>query len=91
MDDAVADGVRPKGEKNPMATLTDNEATQIRREYVYGSRTHGLSALATKYGVSVNVIRYIVIGASYCHLLPPEQRRQRRKKPGITASLFDYY
>lgn len=36
------------------------EVILIRKEYVYGSKTHGSTALSKKYNVSKNTILYVV-------------------------------
>lgn len=45
--------------------LTWDQVNEIRRDYVMRSRTHGLKALAEKYGVSVNNIHKILEGKTW--------------------------
>ena len=48
------------GEDNPSAKLTWDQIEAIRKEYVYGSKTHGGNALSKKYGVTGVMICKIV-------------------------------
>jgi hypothetical protein len=53
MDHSIKTGLRKcNGEHNPSAKLTWGQVAEIRKEYVYGSKTHGGRSLAKKYGVS---------------------------------------
>ena len=47
-------------ENHGRAKFTEEKVVEIRRDYVYGSRTHGLRALGRKYGVSYTAIGKIV-------------------------------
>lgn len=53
------------GEDNPHAVLTNEEAEQIRKEYVKHSRKHGTPALAKKYGVKTSVIQDVISNRTY--------------------------
>ena len=48
------------GENNPSAKLTKQQVDEIRKEYIYGSKHHGTTALAAKYGVTNVMIGKIV-------------------------------
>ncbi len=58
--EAKGRGVHPKGEMGPGAKLTEEKVAEIRRAYVFGSRTHGGPALGRKYEVSAAQICNIV-------------------------------
>lgn len=65
--------------------LTIDQVNNIRREYVYQSSTHGMPALARKYGVAVNTIHKVVRGNTwktdtrFGHAPLPEGRNQNWK------------
>lgn len=67
----------------PKLTIDDVDA--IRREYVYQSSTHGIPALANKYGVSRNTIHKVIRGKTwkadvrFGHAPLPEGRNQNWK------------
>lgn len=63
-----------KGEKNPCATLTDAQVSDIRRNYVTskGGRIKGRETkkeIAEKYGTSFSVIKQITQNKTWKHLL----------------------
>lgn len=64
-----------KGELNPAATLTDKQVLEIRSKYTYGRKGGKHKGAITKpmlakeYGVKVHVIKLIVIGKTWKHLL----------------------
>jgi len=64
-----------KGELNPATKLTDKEVLEIRSKYTYGrlgGRVKGATTkpmLAKEYGVKVHVIKQIVRGKTWKHLL----------------------
>lgn len=47
-------------EKHGMAKLTEEQVREIRKEHVWGSKTHGSSALGRKYSVNEKTIRLII-------------------------------
>lgn len=53
------------GENNPNSKLTNEQAEQIRKDYVKGSTIAGCYALAKKYDVSHSAIHLIVTNKSY--------------------------
>jgi hypothetical protein len=55
------------GERSPRALLTQAEVDSIRSEYVHGSRTHGLSSIGAKYGVTPHCIHRIVKRKSWAY------------------------
>ena len=61
-------------EKHYLAKFTNKQAKQIRAEYIFGSRTHGTTALAKKYGVCHATILKIVKNQSYTNIT--EQTKQ---------------
>lgn len=65
--DCVAKGRSARGERHARAKLTAAIAQQIREEYVCGSSTHGMGALARKYGVSSGAIWFVVNGVTWIH------------------------
>ena len=63
-----------RGELNPAATLTDQQVIEIRRNYQYGrkSRHDGgktKKQIAKEYNTTVNVIKFIIQGRTWKHLL----------------------
>lgn len=61
-----------QGENNPAATITENEVREIRLNYQYGKkRKCGITKqqIADQYGVSFHVIKRIVSGKTWKHLL----------------------
>jgi len=62
------------GERNPAATITEDKVIEIRQNYPK-DRKHGRDGyptkqeLADKYGVSINVIKFIIQGKTWKHLL----------------------
>lgn len=70
MLDAIRKGMVPKpphyvGEAHPRARLTLDQVREIRRDYVYGSRTHGGRALALRYGVATRTVEAVVGGQNW--------------------------
>jgi hypothetical protein len=61
-NDKWAHGTMPVGDAHGQTKVSDVNAQLIAFEYVKGSSTHGLRALAAKYGVSIMPIHYIVSG-----------------------------
>lgn len=57
------------GQRNKKAKLTDQEVVSIRKEYRRGSKRFGGYALGRKYGVTANMIYFIVNGNNWKHLL----------------------
>jgi len=60
------------GEKNPAATVTEDIVIEIRKNYQYGKTArNGITKqeIAEKYGVSFEVIKNIVTGRTWKHLL----------------------
>lgn len=57
--DNMLDAVE-KGSRSKYRPLSDDEVSQIRHEYIKGSRTAGLKSLAKKYGSSISHIHNIV-------------------------------
>lgn len=51
-----------KGERNGRAKLTAKDVADIRAAYVYGSSTHGTTALARQYGLHQTTVCDIVNG-----------------------------
>lgn len=60
--DKIAHGTLACGDRHGMVVLPDHLIPIIMDEYVKGSSTHGLKALAKKYGVSIYPIYRIVKG-----------------------------
>lgn len=63
---------RKFGSKNAMATLTEEQVIEIRKNYVYGKKSKkGITKkqIAEKYGVGFAAIKQIVLGQSWRHLL----------------------
>jgi hypothetical protein len=61
-----------KGEKNPCASLTDKEVLEIRRNYQYGKnckRGQTKQEIADQYNTTFNVIKQLVQGRTWKHLL----------------------
>ncbi|AVI05033.1 putative HNH endonuclease [Salmonella phage vB_SpuP_Spp16] len=59
-DAGVSFGSPNYGEDNGRCLLSDEQVISIRKEYVKGSRTHGIPSLAKKYGVGTSQIWRIV-------------------------------
>lgn len=53
------------GQYNGQAKLTNEQAKQIRKEYVWRSKQHNTNALARKYGVSQHTIYAILYNKRY--------------------------
>ena len=64
---------RKKGEKNHNAKFTNEQAKQIRAEYIYHSKTHGTVALSKKYSVASATIRRIVKTKAYATITELEE------------------
>lgn len=62
---AVQNGLRKLGEENYLASLTNEQAKQIREMYIPRDKTFGGKALADLFGVTPQVISYIVRGIHY--------------------------
>jgi len=65
---------RKFGSKNSMATLTEEQVIEIRKNYVYGRKSRhegGMTKpqIAKKYGVGLAAIKQIILGQSWRHLL----------------------
>ncbi len=68
------DRMSNKGEMNPVATLTDEQVIEIRKNYVYGRKCRRKGEetkkdIAARYGVGVHVIKQVVLGETWKHLL----------------------
>jgi hypothetical protein len=65
-----AAGSRRKGDKHPLAQLTDYQAAEIKRRHICRApgKTPNTKDLARKYGVSIGIILAITRGSSYAHL-----------------------
>ena len=57
--------ISPKGESVSKAKFTNEQANQIRKEYICYSNDYGILALAKKYGVSKSVIWNIIHNKTY--------------------------
>jgi hypothetical protein len=62
------------GEKNPAATVTELQVLEIRKNYVYGTNCRRKGSitkkdLAIKYNTTFNVIKHIIQGKTWKHLL----------------------
>lgn len=70
MRDKVARGrcYEPKGEKHAAAKLTENDVKWIRENYVKGSSSHGVSALASLFDVARGTIRFVIQGKTWGHI-----------------------
>lgn len=64
----VLHGTDSRGERNPMAQLTDEQVRSMRSEYVPRSRTHGIRALAERYATSESNVWLIVTRKSWSHI-----------------------
>ena len=62
---AFSTGLNKSGEKSPYAKLTENEVSEIRKEYVKGDPVYGAKPLSRKYGVTSTTIRHIVNGRKW--------------------------
>ena len=61
-----------KGELNPCASLTDKQVMEIRSDYVYGKMARNGKTkiqIAKEYGTTFSVIKRIVDGKTWKHLL----------------------
>ena len=54
-----------KGEKNPRSILNQNDADNIRAEYIKGDEEFGETGLAKKYGVSRQTISAVICGTTW--------------------------
>jgi hypothetical protein len=61
---------RPRGELNRNSKLTNMQVTDIRSKYAAGHGTH--RSLARDFGVSATLVRFVVIGKYWRHLLALE-------------------
>jgi len=59
-------GKDEKGEKNPLAKLTDKKVKEIRKLHTTGNYTQ--TQLAKKYGVSIVAIHYVVKRKTWTHI-----------------------
>jgi len=66
--DMVERDRQAKGVANGNAKLTEDDVMTIRAEYVRRSSTHGLVALARRFGVHHTLIGFIVRRVSWTHL-----------------------
>ena len=57
--------IKPKGEDNPSAKLTESDVRNIRAEYAKKDKSCSFKELSRKYGVTDVAIRYIVIGKTW--------------------------
>ncbi len=63
------------GSKNPAATVTEEQVIEIRKNYVYhrknqyDRRGETLQQIANRYGTSRNIIKMIISGRTWKHLL----------------------
>lgn len=57
-----------RGEKNPLAKLTDESVADIRANYAKGDPQHSLPHFAKKYGVSANLIHLVVHNRIWRHV-----------------------
>lgn len=82
--DNIADRVAKKrgqrGERSPLAKLTNQQAAALRSEYIYG---HGFKALATKYGVAPMTAYHIISGRTY------QDATVQPETPSLPASAID--
>jgi hypothetical protein len=61
-----------EGQNNPAATLTDAQVIEIRKNYTYGKKAKSGTTkkqIAEKYGTTFNVIKLLVQGRTWKHLL----------------------
>lgn len=63
-----------RGQNNSNATLTDNQVLEIRSKYTYGRKSkhdpgESKPKIAKRYNVSVSVIKKVVLGQTWKHLL----------------------
>lgn len=61
-----------KGECNPCATLTDKQVLEIRKNYEYGKnckKGKTKQQIAEEYGTTFNVIKQLIQGKTWKHLL----------------------
>jgi hypothetical protein len=68
VDDKVAKGRHPKGQKSATSKLSEVEVIEVRRLYVKGSTDYGTRALARKFGISHRQIWGIVTHKGWTHL-----------------------
>lgn len=61
-------GTAPQGERNGAAYLNESTVVALRREYRRGSRTHGCTALARKYGTTPSNVWLIVTRQHWKHV-----------------------
>lgn len=54
-----------RGEKHPLAKLTEADVLIIRKRYVPASRVHGAPAIARDYRVNPKTIKDILSGANW--------------------------
>jgi hypothetical protein len=66
--DMVSKGRSAKGSKDANSVLTEEQVSEIRKEYVRGSSKHGSGSLAKKYGVHFHTILFIVNGKTWRHV-----------------------
>ncbi len=62
---ALKNNLRLSGENCKQSKLTVFQVNQIRKEYIFGSRKYGASALAKKYGVTHSSILKIIKNKTY--------------------------
>ena len=68
VDDCVEKNRHNQGERHGMAKLTDELVRVLRRRYRFGSRKHGIGALAEEFGVGRVTVHRAVIGKSWKHV-----------------------
>lgn len=67
--DKVSKGRQAKGERCGNCKLTSKQVIEIRKTYVRRSKTHGMRAMIKKFGVGRSMIKYILNGTNWKHLL----------------------
>lgn len=68
-EDMARKGRQRHGSNVHNSKLTDEQVLEMRASYQYGVRGYGREALAKKYGVSPQMVRVIVAGRKWRHLL----------------------
>ncbi len=60
--------VKTKGEENPCAVISDEDAAYCRKVYIRRDKEFGAAALGRKFGISKSSMCKIVTGKSYKHI-----------------------
>lgn len=79
--DSIRHGVTPVGSRSPLAKLTDEAVTDIKRRLAMGEST---TAIAERYGVTQANVSCIATGQTWKHVPNPvgfERRRVRGARP----------